>query len=161
MKTGCEIWERFLGRLFMETLCKAYLSCVKYACQAILGPKKGAPVGARRGVLCRAAAGQQAEARRRVPALPSSCRRLDWRVGAGAFDLRRGHNLGDCEQLVALLEVDEADALGAATGFPDLGDAGADALALGCQQHHLVGVANAECAGDADRAILRQIDGDD
>ncbi len=83
------------------------------------------------------------------------------RTAVGGFLFVRFDDLGDGKQLVAFLEVDEFHALGAASRFADPGDARADALALGREQHHLVGVANTQCASNADRTVLGQVNRDD
>ena len=57
-------------------------------------------------------------------------------------------------------ERQELHPLRAAPGLPDLAHAGADALALGRQQHDLAAVAHAQGAGDVDRAVLGQVDRD-
>jgi hypothetical protein len=88
-------------------------------------------------------------------------RRLDGWVAVGGFLLVGLDDFGDGEQLVALLQVDEADALGAAAGLADFLHASADALALGREEHDLVGVADAERASDGDRAVLGEVDRDD
>jgi len=64
------------------------------------------------------------------------------------------------QQLVRFREGNEFDAFRAATGLADFFDPGANTLALGGEKHDLVVVADAECAGDFDRAIFREIDGD-
>src|ERR1017187_4549014 len=90
------------------------------------------------------------------------------RAGFGSSRLERGrglllrlHDPGDAEKLVPLGEREELDALRAAPGLPDLAHAGADALALGREQHDLAAVADAERPGDVDRAVLGQVDRDD
>src|SRR5882724_12545735 len=70
------------------------------------------------------------------------------------------HNPCYAQQLVRFREGNEFDAFRAATGLADFFDPGANTLALGGEKHDLVVVADAECAGDFDRAIFREIDGD-
>src|SRR5690606_27555898 len=79
-------------------------------------------------------------------------------VGDGFLLFLGLDHFGDREELVAVGEGEELYALGAAVGFPDVLHAAAHALALGGQQHDLVGIANRERTGEPHGPIVGQVD---
>ena len=74
----------------------------------------------------------------------------------GAFD-----DAGDAEEFVTGGEGEELHALTAAIDFADRVYRATHALALGGQEHDLIGVFDAEGTGELDGAILGQVDGPD
>src|SRR5262249_36003034 len=69
----------------------------------------------------------------------------------GWADVLFMRHFGDRGDLVALVEVHDADALGVAADDPDLADVGAVDHALGGDEHDVVGLAN---RGDADHRTV-------